>query len=212
MGLAHIGWVRMLVAAVVGGAAALTLPFGAGTASSTMGGWTVGALVFVAWTWLLLGRTDAPGTRTHATREDPGRAVGDIALSAASVAAVVGVGYLIAASSRHQGGAQVEALVGLLAILASWAIVHTLFALRYARLYYAEESEAPIGFNSRDDPDYADFAYLAFTVGMTYQVSDNELRTRTVRHTVLRHSLISFLLGAIVLACTINLVSQLASG
>jgi uncharacterized membrane protein len=83
--------------------------------------------------------------------------------------------------------------------------------LRYARLFYGGDEPGGIDFHEGDDyrPDYGDFAYLAFTLGMTYQVSDTDLVDRPVRMAALRHALMSFLLGAIILAITINLVASL---
>ncbi|KSU76862.1 Protein of unknown function [Pseudarthrobacter enclensis] len=92
-------------------------------------------------------------------------------------------------------------------IALSWFLVHTLFTLRYASLYYRDRGG--IDFNEEGPPRYRDFAYLAFTVGMTFQVSDTDLKTRDIRGTVLRQALLSYLLGTIVLATTINLVSGL---
>ena len=92
-------------------------------------------------------------------------------------------------------------------MVAAWLVVHTAFMLRYARLYYPDGS---IDFHQQDiKPTYGDFAYLAFTVGMTYQVSDTDLTTQPVRRTVLFQALVSFLFGAIILAVTINLVAGL---
>jgi uncharacterized membrane protein len=90
----------------------------------------------------------------------------------------------------------------------SWAVVHTVYALRYADLYYGGPPGG-IEFNQQELPSYADFAYLAFTVGMTYQVSDTALRTGPIRHTALRHALLSYLFGAVIIAVAINLVANL---
>lgn len=88
-------------------------------------------------------------------------------------------------------------------------MVHTVFALRYAGLYYSGP-DGGVNFNDNEKPAYADFAYLAFTIGMTYQVSDTALTTRAVRHTALRHALLSYLLGTVIIAATINLAAGLA--
>jgi uncharacterized membrane protein len=90
-------------------------------------------------------------------------------------------------------------------------MVHTLFTLRYAALYYGRPGGG-IRFNSAEPPTYADFAYLAFTVGMTFQVSDTALHSTTLRRTVLQHALLSYLFGTGILATTINLVASLRSG
>jgi uncharacterized membrane protein len=88
--------------------------------------------------------------------------------------------------------------------------VHTLFTVHYARLYY---SDVPGGINFHDPepPRFRDFAYLAYTVGMTYQVSDTEIGLTSIRATVLRHARLSYPLGGVVLAVTINLIAGLGS-
>ena len=88
-------------------------------------------------------------------------------------------------------------------------MVHTVFALRYASLYY-RESKRGADFHDPDAPEYGDFAYLAFTIGMTYQVSDTDLTTKSMRHAALRHALLSYLLGTVVIAATVNLAAGLA--
>jgi len=90
----------------------------------------------------------------------------------------------------------------------SWAVVHTVYTLRYAAAYYGEPAGG-IGFNGGEPPSYRDFAYLAFTIGMTFQVSDTALQTTALRRTALRHALLSYLFGTGILAVTINLVAGL---
>ncbi len=90
----------------------------------------------------------------------------------------------------------------------SWAVVHTVFTLRYAHEYYAAPSGG-IDFKNDAPPDYQDFAYVAFTVGMTFQVSDTDVQKRVIRRTILRHALLSYLFGAVILAVTINVVANL---
>jgi uncharacterized membrane protein len=101
-----------------------------------------------------------------------------------------------------------QAAVSVAGVAAAWATVHTLFTTRYARLFY----QWPIGgvdFNEDDAPQYSDFAYLSFTIGMTFQVSDTDLTTKVIRATALRHALLSYVLGVVIIAATINLVAGL---
>jgi uncharacterized membrane protein len=86
--------------------------------------------------------------------------------------------------------------------------VHTTFTTRYARLYYTSGTKA-VDFNEDESPCYRDFGYLAFTIGMTFQVSDTPLQTKEIRATALRHALLSYLFGVVVIATTINLVAGL---
>jgi uncharacterized membrane protein len=173
-------------------------------------GWTLIAGVFLVWTGVVIGRMDAKETASHATREDPTRRFSHVLVVLASLASLLGVAYLLVASSGSDGNADLAAALGALSVVASWLLVHTVFTLRYGRIYYSEPSPA-VDFNQPGPPAYLELAYLAFTIGMTYQVSDTDLRTRRIRATALSQALISYLLGAIVLAVTINLVASLAS-
>jgi uncharacterized membrane protein len=166
--------------------------------------------VYVAWTQFILRDMDAEQTCRWVTREDPTRWVADVVVLSASIASLVGVGYVVAAGS-HSGADAIEAaIVGILTVGASWFAVHTLFTVHYARLYYSDDPGG-INFHDPEPPRFRDFAYLAYTVGMTYQVSDTEIGLTSIRATVLRHALLSYLLGAVVLAVTINLIAGLGS-
>jgi uncharacterized membrane protein len=98
-----------------------------------------------------------------------------------------------------------------LSVAASWFTVHTVFMLRYALLYYAAP-EGGIDFKMAERPSYRDFAYVSLTLGMTFQVSDTDLHSTQMRATALRHALLSYLFGAVILAVAINLVAGLGTG
>ena len=175
-------------------------------------GWIVAAAVYLVWTWWVVLPMDSDQTLAHVRhrREDGTARVSHLVILVASIAGLAGVGYLLAAASggqRHIG----EALVGILSVIASWFTVHTTFTLRYALLYYSDDESEPISYHQNEyRPCYKDFAYLAFTVGMTYQVSDTDLGSPRIRGSVLTQALVSFILGAVVLASTVNLVLTLA--
>jgi uncharacterized membrane protein len=100
--------------------------------------------------------------------------------------------------------------VAVCSVALSWGTVHAVYMLKYADAFYTEDGG--VDFNDRDPsrlPDYHDFAYLAFTIGMTYQVSDTTLRTQDLRRTALRHALLSFVFGTAIIAVTINVVANL---
>lgn len=175
-------------------------------------GWDVAALVFMVWVWLAIGSMGASATATHATREDPGSAASNVLVVVASVASLGAVGFVLIQAGSAQGARQnLLALLGLVSVAVSWFSVHTLFTLRYARLYYTGK-DGGVSFNQPTPPCYLDFAYLAFTLGMTFQVSDTNLEAPEIRHTALRHALLSYLFGAVILAGTINLLAGLGSG
>jgi uncharacterized membrane protein len=202
--------VRVVAAAVVGAATAIWVGAAFGWWYAPAAGWTCAATTYLVWTWAIVLPLDADGTASHAKREDPTRAMTDLLLVASSIASLVGVGYLLSAGGRPGVGRDTAAALGVANVMSAWLLVHTVYTLRYATLYFAQTSP-PIDFGPEGAPDYRDFAYLSFTLGMTYQVSDTTLQTAQVRATALRHALLSYLLGAVVLATTINLVVQLAS-
>lgn len=201
---------RIGTALPVGVVAAVAIGLNVGWPYATAVGWIVGSVVYLTWTWLIVGSLDADGTKAHATSysdRDSTPLFLDVSVLVACVASLGGVGYLLAAAST---GGDSAAVVGALSVVAAWVTVHTVYALRYARLYYGGDEEGGVDFHQDGyRPDYGDFAYLAFTLGMTYQVSDTDLVSRPVRMTALRHGLLSFLFGAIILAITINLVASL---
>jgi uncharacterized membrane protein len=201
--------VRISVAVVLGVVVAITVGNAYGWRFA-VAGWVAAAGVYVVWTQLILRGMDADQTGRWATREDPTRWVADAVILSASVASLGGVGYLVAAGSRSGGEAIQAAIVGILTVAASWFAVHTLYTVHYARLYYSGD-RGGIDFHDPEPPRFRDFSYVAFTVGMTYQVSDTEINLTSIRATVLRHALVSYLLGAVVLAVTINLIAGLSS-
>lgn len=200
--------VRILAAAIAGVVVGIVVGVGFRTVSvAPTAGWIAFTLVFLATTWHQVGRMDARTTASHATREDPTVHAGDVILTIASIASLGGVALLLLSSS--QGGKILDPALAVTSVALSWFLVHTLYTLKYAALYYTG-SDGGVDFNQKTDPDYGDFGYLAFTLGMTYQVSDTSINSRDIRHTALRHGLLSYLLGAVVLASTINLLAGLA--
>lgn len=209
--------VRVAVAAAVGVGVAVLAAVAAPDRYAPMVGWDAAAVVFLAWTWSSIWPRTARQTRELATRDDPSRGVADLVLLSSAVVSLGAVGLALFGAGNLRGTAEVvRVLVGVASVGLSWAVVHSVFCLRYASLFYAHgggidfsEPGRPAG--QHDGPDYADFAYLAFTIGMTYQVSDTPFTGPRMRRVALRHALISFLFGTVILAATINLVAGLSS-
>lgn len=171
-------------------------------------GWIAGGLWWLASVWLKVRVCTSEQTEALSTREDDNRFAAELLLVAASVASLAGTGFVLLKANQTDGpGKAFLTAAALLTVIVSWAMVHSVFALRYARLYYM----TPIGgidFKTRDErPDYRDFAYIAFTVGMTFQVSDTDIQSRGIRRTVLRHALLSYLFGAVILAVAVNTIA-----
>lgn len=203
---------RLLLSAAAGIATALAAAGSLGQPDAAVLGWLVAGGLYCAWTWAVIGRMSSRETRSHATKEDSTRVVADLVLLVGSVGSLAGVAVLLlGAQQSKDGGVPWEAVLGVACVAVSWLVVHTVFLLRYAALYYAGKPGG-IDFNQDADPDYHDFAYVAFTLGMTYQVSDTSISSSEIRRAVLRQSLLAYLLGSVILATTINLVVQLASG
>ncbi len=202
--LAHVRLAGSLIGGVSAGFVAGAL--GAG-AVCVLIGWDAAVLLYAVWMWRTIWRLDDGATRRRARREDPSRALTDGLLLGASAASLIAVAGVLIQAGGHSGATK-DLLIGLgiLSVAIAWVLVQTLFTLRYARLYY-QEPEGGIGFSESGPPEYSDFAYLAFTVGMTFQVSDTSVESKAMRATVLRQAWISYVFGAAIIAITINLVA-----
>jgi uncharacterized membrane protein len=197
--------VALLAGLVVGPVLALYVAWQA----ASLLGWDATALTFLLWIWPTIGRLGATETRSVAVREDPSVAVTDAAIVTAGVACLGGVAFvLIKAGSAHGGAKALFIATGVASVALSWAAVHTIFTLRYARMYYGDE-HGGIDFNEEAKPNYIDFAYMAFTIGMTFQVSDTDITSKQIRATALRQALLAYLFGAVIVGLTINVVGSL---
>ena len=202
---------KLLVGVAVGVvAAALSALLGQGRLALLIG-WDLTALTFCTLMWRSMWPMDPEGTQTHSQRDNPGRESTDLVIVVAGVASLVAVGLVLLGASNADGSTKfVEAGLATISVFVSWTTIHTVYAARYASLYYAG-TPGGIDFNQDDErPDYRDFAYLAFTLGMTFQVSDTDLQTKAIRRTALRQALVSFPLGTVIIASMINLVAGLA--
>lgn len=198
---------------IVGGAAGL---IAAALAVAVGASWSVAALcaidvaagVYVIWVWATIAGADTEATARLARTEDASRAAAEAVLVAAGVTGLIAVAFTLA-----QAGRSVAPDRGLLTALAigsvalAWLSVHTVWLLRYARLYFSPP-DGGVDFHG-EAPDYGDFAYLALTVGMCFQVSDTDLTGKRVRRTALHHALLSYLYGTVIVAVTVNSVAGL---
>jgi uncharacterized membrane protein len=202
---------RLAVSVCVGAAAAvLTILLGNWRYAPSIG-WDATAVVFCTWIWRAIWPLSAEQTAAQATAEDPNRAIRDVIMLSACVASLGALGVVLVQANAATGATRLMlALLAVVSVAVSWFSVHTIFTLRYALLYYAEPAGG-INFNQKQPPDYRDFAYVALTLGMTFQVSDTNLESSEIRGTALRHALLSYLFGAVILAATVNLIAGLGS-
>jgi uncharacterized membrane protein len=206
--------VRRLVVGSVAGVVTVAVAslLGANWAASASLGWCALALVVLTWTWATIANKNADETMKHARTEDFSRATADLVLLTASVASLVAVGYTLVEAGGSTGRTKAMLItLALATVVLAWMTVHTLYTVRYGDIYYGGETIGGISFNEDDPPDYHDFAYLAITIGMTFQVSDTNLGAKILRRTALRHALLSYLFGAVIGAVMINVVASLLS-
>lgn len=210
------GWrrhvvIRLIVAGLVGAAAVSLFVTKSGWAYAPSVGWIAAASVYLVWTWIVVLPMDAERTREHVVPEDPPTGwVIDVVILSASVASLAGVAHLLTASSKSGVEKNIAAGTGVVCIAVAWCVVHTVFSIRYADVYYSN-SASGIDFSGTENPRFLDFFYLGFTIGMTYQVSDTTLQTPQLRRIALCQALLSYLFGAVILAVTINLVVGLSN-
>jgi uncharacterized membrane protein len=202
---------RRNAAALVAGGATLGVAFAEGAAwpIAVSASWAAAAVVIGLAVWPRILRMDPVRTKANAREEDFSRLTADFVLLAAAVASLVAIFYLVnEAGARHGTAKVLLVILAVAAVVLSWQTVQTVFTVRYGDLYYGD----PIGgidFNDSEPPDYHDFFYLAWTIGMTFQVSDTNLQTKAMRRTAIRHALLSFVFVAVLLAVTINVVASL---
>jgi uncharacterized membrane protein len=167
--------------------------------------WDAGAVTLLLFTWWRIVRADAPETRTWAAAEDPGQIAAfaiDMLGSAASFAAAV---LLLGQEQMPSTGEAIWLVV--VAVVSAWALMHTGFTVRYAHLYYRDDGDiGGLDFPGREEPDYLDFAYFAFVIGMTFQTADVSISSRMIRRLALIHGVLAFGFNTLILALAVNLI------
>lgn len=171
------------------------------------------AFVNLALIWVTVALTSREQIRLVAQKQDVGRTVIFVVVVIAACAALFAVAFLIRAGKpeRHF---TIHLLLALITVVLSWLLVHTVFGLRYAHNFYgdsnasAEKHAGGLEFPGQEPPDYRDFAYFSFVIGMTCQVSDVQVSSREMRRLVLQHGVLSFGFNTVILALTINTVSS----
>ena len=199
--------VRIVVSLLVGALLGWLLAWDS-TAAALLGGWAGAGLVFVGWTALVIVPMDPRATSEHAVREEPTRGIAHVIVLLAAVASLGGIVVVLVGGVRADGTVTTAAV--LTSVVVSWACVHTVFALHYARAYYSAPAGG-IDFHQTAPPRYTDFTYLAVTVGMSFAVSDTDLGSSEMRRIAQVHALLAYLFGTVIVALLINLVAGLAN-
>ena len=215
----HGSTVRLAIAITVAIATTAALPGGWSWVLRSLGGWSAGMLVYLAIAWRMMLCADADTTRRYCRTEDQNRGMIDMLLLLVSGASIVAVCVALREASTPGGPGKIVSVgVPIVAAVLAWLLVHTIYALHYARLFYHndEDPDGPPtgGFDLHQDdaePDYRDFLYIALAVACTFGVTDTELTSKPVRRTVMWHALLAFAFATIVLALAVNVITNLLS-
>jgi uncharacterized membrane protein len=195
---------RLIGSIVLGAVIGLVVGLLAGALLGVLAAIAAAATVFVVVGWIVLWPMDAAATRRTVSREEFRPVAREVVIVAAAVGGLAGIVALLLLSGS--GTARAAAAIAPGGVFMLWAGLHLMYATRYAHLYYGAP-EGGINFNSHDHPTYRDFLYFSYNLGMTYQVSDTSVSNATIRAVVLRHGLLSYVFGTVILATTINLVT-----
>ena len=203
---------RLLLSIALGGAVGLLMPGSLSATQRAVIGWDCGTIVFLASMIVMASRATQQSMRGRAQLEDEARWVFLAVMAGAALFSMFAI-LDIMREAKSAGGA-VAVMLTILAgatILLSWLLTHTMFAIHYAHDYFndlVEKRPPGLAFPAEhDDPDYWDFLYFSFVIGMTAQVSDVQVLTQRWRRLVLAHGMLAFLFNTVVLALSINLLA-----
>jgi len=208
---------RFLVAILLAVAAFFALQGRAAFASQLVGAWNVFALTTIVLAWIVMTTRDPYEVRRLAWQQDTsGTFIFGVVVTAAT-ASLFAV-FLLLGSTKNLSPEMLalHVFLSLSAIVLSWTLVHTLFSLRYAHFYYRDahkvgrdDIEGGLIFPNDENPDYLDFAYFSFVIGMTCQVSDVQISAKNLRRLAIVHGLISFAFNTAILAMFVNILAGL---
>jgi len=215
--IAWVPWLRLVTGIVLGVAVYAALPSHHGSVIRAVLGWDAGIFVLNGWIVAMMALSTHDHMRRRAARQDFGRWVILLAIVAGALVSMAALA-VIQKSLKAAAGEESVLYLGLIVvtIVLSWLLVHTVFTLHYAHDFYGpsedlDDADGLVGgleFPSEDQPDYWDFMYFSYVVGMTCQVSDVQVSSRALRRLALIHGVVAFFFNTIILALTINIVAS----
>lgn len=184
--------------------------------TSIMSGWDIFCICLLFFYWISFFTTPQPHLPRQAAEDDPSRIVIFVIVLVCSVVSMLAVILLLTAKKEANAGKAIQVPLALAGMILSWLTVHTIFTARYAHMYYRKKDSDGVyhgGLNFPDEPkpDFLDFAYFSFVLGMTFQVSDVEISSKKLRQLALLHGIISFAYNTIIVALTINIIAGIGS-
>lgn len=179
--------------------------------------WDVSALVYLSLAWITITQAEPKANRRAVRLQDTSRTILLILVLLAAGASIVAVAFVLGASKElPQGERYFHIALSALAVISSWLLTHTVFALHYAHIFYSDQDDGEakeiirgLKFPGTQQPDYLDFVYFSFVIGMTCQVSDVQITSQRLRRQVFRHGVLSFAFNTIILALSVNIISNL---
>jgi uncharacterized membrane protein len=196
---------RLFVSAAIGVAIAFLLP-PHWPLPRLLTAWDAGVALYLILAYRLIARAGVSNIRRRAARQDEGRVT---ILALTVVAATASLGAIVVELGQGGSHQPLHLALATLTIVLSWAFTHTMFALHYAHEFYDHNGGAGAGlvFPGGEEPDYWDFVYFSFVIGMTSQVSDVGVASRSIRRTVTAHGVVSFLFNVALLALMVNIAA-----
>lgn len=201
---------RLFVAGVLGLLVIAVNPARAPVSARLLLGWDVGVAGYLIAVYAMVTRADLRGLRQQAAQQDEGRLVLLVLTVGAAMASLAAIIAELGAARGSAGRPAMHLALATATIALSWAFIHTMFALHYAHEFYTERRGRGGGlrFPGTEEPDYWDFVYFSFVIGMTSQVSDVAVTDRRIRRTVTAHGIISFFFNVALLALTVNIAAN----
>ncbi len=179
--------------------------------------WDVFSLCMIILSWITFGVTKSQQIRELATVQDSSRILIFITVLISTLASFLAVLLLLISKKKSEDTETLHLAVAIAGMLFAWVLIHTIFAFRYAHIFYGDHKEKSnthaggLEFPEDKKPDYMDFAYFSFVLGMTFQVSDVQVCSKRLRRLVLLHGILSFIFNTVMIALTINIIAGLNS-
>ena len=201
-----------LVLSILLGAVVVAASYAVDWRASTrlLAGWDAGCILYLALAARTMSRATVAEIRRRAAIQDEGAFIIPLLMAAAAIASLIAIVGVIGKTSSADAWEQLA--LGMLTIVLSWLLMHTIFALHYAHEYYGERRDDQVGglkFPGNQAPDYWDFLYFSFVIAMTSQVSDVMITSKVIRRVVNVHGVLSFFFNFAILALTVNMISNL---
>lgn len=180
-------------------------------------GWDLFCLLMIAWSMVTFFSFRPLDIRTEARGQDSSRIIIFTIVIIATLSSLLAILILLRRKGTFMLGEGIETVIYILGVICAWFLLHTIFAFRYAHLYYGDDPLSPadhaggLEIPGDSSPDYMDFAYFSFVIGMTFQVSDIQITAPRIRRFALLHGLLSFLFNTVIVALSINALLNLNS-